>query len=210
MLNETLNAILLGFGLAFMVGPVFFTLIETSISKGVRAAIVFDLGVFLADITFIIIAYFGSVGLFNQIQSDQRFFWFGGIILIVFGIYTIYKKKKVAGIENTELKVPENNKYLQLLLKGFFLNFINVGVLAFWFAVVIAVSSNFQLNERKIIQHFVIVMVTIFLVDLVKIVVAKQLKSRLTPAVLNKIQITLGVFFIIFGLGLIVKQFVAI
>jgi threonine/homoserine/homoserine lactone efflux protein len=148
--------------------------------------------------------------LFNQIQSDQRFFWFGGIILIVFGIYTIYKKKKVAGIENSELKVPENNKYLQLFLKGFFLNFINVGVLAFWFAVVIAVSSNFQLNERKIIQHFAIVMVTIFLVDLVKIVVAKQLKSRLTPAVLNKIQITLGVFFIIFGLGLIVKQFVAI
>ena len=90
------------------------------------------------------------------------------------------------------------------------MNFINVGVLAFWFAVVIAVSSNFQLNERKIIQHFVIVMTTIFLVDLVKIVVAKQLKSRLTPAVLHKIQITLGVFFIIFGLGLIVKQFVPI
>jgi threonine/homoserine/homoserine lactone efflux protein len=53
-------------------------------------------------------------------------------------------------------------------------------------------------------------MITIFLVDLVKIVVAKQLKSRLTPAVLHKIQITLGVFFIVFGLGLIVKQFVPI
>lgn len=210
MLNETLNAILLGIGLAFMVGPVFFTLIETSITKGVRAAIVFDLGVFLADIIFITIAYFGSVGLFNRIQTDERFFWFGGIILIAFGIYTIYKKKKIAGIENSELKIAENTKYLPLFLKGFFLNFINVGVLAFWFAVVIAVSSNFELNERKIVQHFVVVMITIFLVDLGKITVAKQLKSRLTPAVLQKIQITLGVFFIVFGLGLIAKQFVTI
>lgn len=62
MLNESLNAIILGVGLAFMIGPVFFTLIETSATKGARAAIVFDLGVILADISFIFLAYFGSVG----------------------------------------------------------------------------------------------------------------------------------------------------
>ena len=48
MISEYINAILLGFGLAFMVGPVFFTLIETSITKGVRAALTFDLGVCIA------------------------------------------------------------------------------------------------------------------------------------------------------------------
>ena len=56
MISEYINAILLGFGLAFMVGPVFFTLIETSITKGVRAALTFDLGVVLADIMFISIS----------------------------------------------------------------------------------------------------------------------------------------------------------
>ena len=57
MFNESLNAILLGVGLAFMIGPVFFTLIETSVTKGARAAIVFDLGVILGDISFILLSY---------------------------------------------------------------------------------------------------------------------------------------------------------
>ncbi|NOQ92681.1 MAG: LysE family translocator, partial [Flavobacteriaceae bacterium] len=48
MINEYVNAIILGLSLAFMVGPVFFTLIETSITKGAKAAIIFDSGVVLA------------------------------------------------------------------------------------------------------------------------------------------------------------------
>lgn len=210
MLNETLNAVLLGIGLAFMIGPVFFTLIETSITKGARAAIVFDLGVILADTTFILIAYFGSVSLLQKIQNDERVYLLGGLLLIAFGIYTIKKKKNTSGIKSSEVRIQENNNYVKLFLKGFFLNFINVGVLAFWFAIVIAVSSNLRLNEPKILQYFITVMVTFFVVDLVKIVVAKQLKSKLTPIFLRKIQITLGFFFIIFGLALAAKQYVPI
>ena len=71
MINEYVNAVLLGFGLAFMVGPVFFTLIETSITKGVRAAITFDIGVVLADIMFITISYFGSVTILQTIENDH-------------------------------------------------------------------------------------------------------------------------------------------
>ena len=45
MLHDILTAIPLGILLAFTIGPVFFVLLETSITKGFRAAIVFDLGV---------------------------------------------------------------------------------------------------------------------------------------------------------------------
>ena len=57
MLNDILSGIPWGIFLSFMIGPVFFILIETSIIKGFRAAIVFDFGVVLADIIFLIIAY---------------------------------------------------------------------------------------------------------------------------------------------------------
>ena len=50
------NALLIGFFIAFMIGPVFFMLLQTSILKGARAAIIFDLGVVFGDITFILIA----------------------------------------------------------------------------------------------------------------------------------------------------------
>ena len=88
------------------------------------------------------------------------------------------------------------------------LNFINVGVLAFWFAVVIAVTASLGLNQKKIIQYFATTMTTFFIIDLFKIVVAKQLKSKLTPVVLHKMQFGLGVVFIVFGLILAARRFI--
>ena len=57
-MNEFLPAIPIGIVLAFTIGPVFFTVLETSISKGVKAAIFVDIGVVLSDIVFFVIAFF--------------------------------------------------------------------------------------------------------------------------------------------------------
>ena len=48
-MDLVLKGIVTGFILSIMVGPVFFVLLETSIKKGVRAALAFDLGVLLND-----------------------------------------------------------------------------------------------------------------------------------------------------------------
>ncbi len=90
MISEYLNAILLGFGLAFMVGPVFFVLLETSVVKGFRAALVFDTGVLLSDTLFIFTAYYGSKTLLVKLKDDPRLFLIGGIILIFYGLYTVF------------------------------------------------------------------------------------------------------------------------
>lgn len=207
MINEYVNAVLLGFGLAFMAGPVFFTLIETSITKGVRAAVTFDLGVVLADIMFISISYYGSVSLLKKIQNDPRIFLIGGIVLMSYGLYTIFYKRTKKIVTDEELVVVESNNYFGLLLKGFFLNAINFGVLAFWLAIVLAVSSNFNMNSGKVFNYFVLVIATFLVTDLVKIVLAKQLKKKLTPMVLRKIRLGLGIFFVVFGIILASKNY---
>ncbi len=208
MINEYINAVLLGFGLAFMVGPVFFTLIETSITKGMRAAITFDIGVLLADIMFIVISYFGSLTILQKIQDDPRIFMVGGLVLVSYGLYTIFYQKTKKIVTDEELVVVESNNYLGLFLKGFFLNTINFGVLAFWLAIVIAVSSNFQMNPGRIFNYFTLVVLTFLLTDIVKIAAAKQLKAKLTPVVLRKIRHALGIFFIIFGIILATKRYI--
>jgi len=208
MISEYLNAILLGFGLAFMVGPVFFVLLETSVTKGARAAIVFDIGVVLSDSIFILIAYYGSRTFLENLKDDPNLFLIGGIILIIYGLYTALYKKSKKVVTDKGLVIVENNNYLGLFLKGFFLNTINIGVLAFWLAIVIAVSSGFQMNEPKIFKYFIIVIVSLLLTDLIKITVAKQLKKQLTPVVLRKIRQIIGVFFIIFGVVLASKKFI--
>ena len=93
------NAILFGFFLSFMIGPVFFMLIQTSILKGARAAIAFNLGVILGDVAFIVIAYFGSRHLLERIKDDPRLFFIGGLILIVYGAITYLDKSEKKEIE---------------------------------------------------------------------------------------------------------------
>jgi len=208
MINEYVNAVLLGFGLAFMVGPVFFTLIETSITKGFRAALTFDIGVVLADIMFITISYFGSVTILKKIQDDPRIFMVGGMVLVSYGLYTIFYQKTKKIVTDEELVVVESNNYVGLFFKGFFLNTINFGVLAFWLAIVIAVSSNFQMNSNRIFNYFALMVFTFLLTDVVKIIAAKQLKAKLTPVVLRKIRHALGIFFIVFGIILATKRYI--
>ena len=86
MIQDIISAIPWGILLAFTIGPVFFVLLETSILKGFRAAMVFDLGVVFGDIVFILIAYFSTSSLLEKLKDDPGLFIFGGIIMISFGI----------------------------------------------------------------------------------------------------------------------------
>jgi len=94
MINDILAAIPWGIFLAFTIGPVFFILIETSITKGFRAALIFDLGVVLADFVFILIAYFSTNSLLERLKDDPALFIFGGLVMLTFGIISMVKEKK--------------------------------------------------------------------------------------------------------------------
>jgi threonine/homoserine/homoserine lactone efflux protein len=205
-MQDILNAIPLGIALAFMIGPVFFVLLETSVTKGFRAAVVFDLGVILADVVFVFFAYYGSRTLLEKIKDDPRLFVLGGGILFVYGLFTFYKRRKPIIIDE-DLVVVEKNNYLSLFIKGFFLNFINIGVLAFWLGMVVVISPNLEMNDSRIFNYFTTIIIAYFLTDLLKILLAKQLKNKLTPHVIRKIKRGMGIALMIFGLVLAFQGF---
>jgi len=200
------NAILFGFFLSFMIGPVFFMLIQTSIIKGVRAALAFNTGVILGDVAFIVIAYFGSRHLLEKIKDDPRLFFIGGLILIVYGVITYLDKSSKKETE-ASIHIPVNNNYIKLILKGFFLNFINVGVLAFWLGLIVVIGPTLDMNPTNIFYYFSIIIVSYFITDIGKIVLAKQLKSRMTPIVIYRIKRIMGIVLIVFGVILMLKGF---
>ena len=150
------NAFLIGFFMAFMIGPVFFMLIQTSILKGARAAIVFDLGVILGDLSFILIAYYGSRSLLEKIKDDPRLFFLGGLVLIIYGLITyLEKENKKEALESAKIvDVPIKNNYLKLFFKGYFLNFINIGVLAFWLGTILVIGPTLNMNQSAIFWYF--------------------------------------------------------
>lgn len=204
------NAFLIGFFMAFMIGPVFFMLIQTSILKGARAAIVFDLGVLLGDLSFILIAYYGSRSLLEKIKDDPRLYFIGGLVLIIYGLITYLEKenKKEALASARSIEVPLKNNYLKLFFKGFFLNFINVGVLAFWLGTVLVIGPTLKMNQSAIFWYFGVVLLSYFVTDLGKIFLAKQLKNKLTAPVIYRVKKIMGVILIVCGVFLMLKGFI--
>ncbi len=206
MINDILYGLPWGFFLSFMIGPVFFILIETSIIKGFRAALVFDLGVVLGDIFFITIAYLGSYKLITSIKDNAALFIFGGILMLVYGIISfinVQKEKSIdtATIDSEIIKI----KYFGLFLKGFFLNIINIGVLGFWLTVIISVGPKLEMQTSRMLSFFLSVIATYLFVDCIKIVLSKQLKNKLTPINIQKIKKSISIVLIIFGTALIVQ-----
>lgn len=204
------NAFLIGFFMAFMIGPVFFMLIQTSILKGARAAIAFDIGVILGDISFILIAYYGSRSLLEKIKDDPRLFFLGGLALIIYGLITyLDKSNKKEAIETSKIvNVPLRNNYLKLFFKGFFLNFINIGVLAFWLGTILVIGPTLKMNQNAIFSYFGVIILGYFTTDIVKIILAKQLKNKMTPFVIYKVKKIMGVILIVFGFLLMLKGFI--
>lgn len=204
MLEDIQAAIPLGFLLSFMIGPVFFVLLETSATKGFRAALFFDLGVIIADIIFLTIAYFSSFQLLENLSNQPGLYVFGGVILVVYGITTFFKKEDKK--ENTELKTKQGD-YLSLFIKGFLLNFINIGVLVFWLGVIIIVGPSLGNDPNRIIVFFSSMLGAYLITDIFKILLAKQLRKKLTKERIFAVKKALGVVLVICGLVLIIKGF---
>jgi threonine/homoserine/homoserine lactone efflux protein len=211
MLNDILTAIPLGILLAFTIGPVFFVLLEISITKGFRAAMMFDLGVITGDLVFILIAYFSTNQLLEKLKDDPSLFFLGGAIMLAYGIISFIKQRNnFKNIEEEEILNNETTKstnYLSLFFKGFILNFINIGVLGFWMVMIISFSPKLNMETNRIIIFIASILLVYLLVDGIKIVIAKQLKSKLTPYIIFKIKNVISIILIIFGVFLIAQGF---
>ncbi|WP_016989602.1 LysE family translocator [Flavobacterium sp. ACAM 123] len=207
MVNDILSGIPWGIFLSFMIGPVFFILLETSILKGFRAAIVFDLGVILGDIVFIGIAYLGSYRLIQSLKDKPALFIFGGILMLAYGIISFISLRKEKKVDTKEIdKEIIRKNYLSLFIKGFFLNIINIGVLGFWLAIIISIGPKLDMQTSRMVTFFSAVIITYLLTDCVKILLAKQLKNKIDPYLISlKYKKGISIVLMVFGMVLITQ-----
>jgi len=196
-----------------MIGPVFFILLETSIRKGVRSAIAFDIGVLFSDFIYILIAYV----FYSQVASitgdgknNENAKIVGGALFIIYGVVTFFKKLKAPQVDEEGNIIQNQKDYLLLFLKGFLLNFANPFVIFYWFSVMTlaAKQSHSAINagDSSPIMYFItIILVTFFPIDMLKIMGAKKLRPLVTDNLLKALNQLTGLVFVGFGLFLIIK-----
>jgi len=213
-----LQAIGIGFLLSVMVGPVFFVLLETSITKGIRAALALDIGVFISDILYILFAlsFVDQISSINSGENKLIFGFIGGSIFIIYGTFYFFKKSKMADLtleaENTSKEVGAAPKdYLLLGLKGFILNIANPAVIFYWLSILSLAAQSVPDNTKNpntwILLFLSILLGTYFGIDVLKVFTAKRLRTLVNQNLLNALNILIGLIFFLTGIFQIIKNF---
>lgn len=207
-MSDFFPAIPIGILLSFTIGPVFFTVLETSISKGVKAAVFVNIGVVLSDVVFFVIAFFSTNSLLNSIKENTDSWYFlGGVLLVAYAgvslIKIIQEKNNPENKEGAEIESSPN--FFKMIVKGFLLNIINVIVLFYWVGIILYFGPQLEMDESRIYFFFLVIIATYFTIDLGKIYLAQQLKKKLTDLVIKTIKIVVNSFIVICGLFLIFK-----
>lgn len=212
MATILLYGVLFGVLLSFLIGPVFFILLETSIKKGVKPALFIDLGVLLSDILYLIAAYFFAQKILESLHENSYIKYIAAGVFIFMGIISILKKQPPQKVNSIDIDIDsldtpsevdsiifKKRTYLTYILKGIGLNAINPGVLVYWIAACTTATDELHIPEHLLVYYFIATLATMFGIDVLKIYFASKLKNKLTPKMLHRIGIVVGCILVVFG-----------
>jgi threonine/homoserine/homoserine lactone efflux protein len=197
-----LNGIELGIVLTFLVGPVFFTIIQTSIERGFGRGVLVAIGVSLSDILYVAICYLGFAQVLASTSMKVYMAYAGGAILIGFGIYHLLFKSR-ATQSGLTTSVTEKRFY-RYVIKGFLINGMTPMVLFFWIGTVSLATINFGYSGTgQFVLFFAALLITVLTTDILKAYLADKLRMLLTARSMQIMNIGLGLALIFFGAQLI-------
>ncbi len=190
-----------GLAFSFALGPVFFSLIKASLEYGFRAAISIALGVILADLVLLGIAYGGVEAFLPKSDMDVTF-WvqlLGGLLLVGIGLATILKKQK-----NTEgVTLTHERRIIKHLSMGFFLNIINPANFFEWVGAASVLKTKYQFETFENVSFFAGALLAVFITELSVAYFATRLRKVLNERVIYGINLVTGAVFIGSGIWLL-------
>ncbi|MFC4873756.1 LysE family translocator [Negadavirga shengliensis] len=196
-----LEGIGMGLVLSLIIGPVFFALIQNSLENGFRHSIFMAMGILLSDSLYVLISYFGVAFLAENPYFKVLLGYFGGLILIGFGVFSFVKKgmnrPSTGGI------VPKKVRRRKGFFKGLGLNGINPFVLLFWISVAGLVNLKESYDSWDKTAYYLAVLLTVFVMDLFKAYVAQTLSKYITHSLMLKLNRIVAVLLMVFGVRLI-------
>ncbi len=193
------KGIALGFILSILVGPSFFILIDTSISRGFKKAFVMDLGILLSDALLLTILFFGAANQLHKYIDSPYLHLAGGLIFIGFGLSSF-----IASWSNIQLSTGFKTQFS----RGFLVNTLNPSVIVFWLTSLTLVTSDYKSDKINILIFFASTLATTFSTDIIKILTATKIKKHINNTYITWFKIITGTIMLGFGVYLLYKFFI--
>jgi threonine/homoserine/homoserine lactone efflux protein len=202
MFDIVFNGLKFGIVLCFLVGPVFFTIIQTSVERGFKNGLLVALGVSLSDTAYVAIGYFGLVHFFNDPHFRGYLAYVGGAILILFGLYYLLVKSKRK--YTASLDIAKEKRLYRYLIKGFIINGFSPTVLIFWIGAISIASIDFGYQKGfEFFVFFAVVLGTVLGTDIIKAFLADKLRNLITHRTMLVLNTIVGLCLIVFGVRLL-------
>ncbi|NOT77118.1 MAG: LysE family transporter [Cyclobacteriaceae bacterium] len=204
MIEIILNGIEFGVVLTFLVGPVFFTIMQTSIERGFWRGVLVAFGVSISDILYVVICYFGLAQIMADSNLKIYMAYAGGGILIGFGLYHLLIKSRAKN-STVSTSVSERGLF-RYVIKGFLINGMTPMVLFFWIGTVSYATLNFGYTKAgEFALFFAFLLGTVLSTDILKAYLADKLRLLVTSKTLRIMNIILGILLIFFGARLLLN-----
>lgn len=193
-----LKGIVSGLVLALLIGPVFFSIIQTSIERGFLSGVLVAIGVSISDAFYIFLAYMGLSQVFSNGDNQRYMAYLGGIILFAFGVYYLFiKSRRILDFKSVNIK---STSPWRLISKGFIINGLSPMVLIFWLGTVSVATGEFgYTTTMQVVTFFSAIVATVLLTDIIKAKLADKLRTVMTPRLVRVMNLILGVVMLIFA-----------
>ncbi len=201
------QGMLFGIALCFSIGPAFFGLIQTSLKHGYGSGIAMAFGIFISDLIYLLLAYFGLSGWLVDEKYAIPVGIVGGLLLIGYGLVQMMKKTVVSTADGEPIEFRRPTRGASVL-KGFLMNMFNPFVVLLWIAAIGLASNKLNNDKGLIILFFVATLATVLGTDILKSLAAGKIKNYLNENVIHKVNMIAGIILMISGVVLIVRVFV--
>lgn len=183
-----------GFGMSFMLGTVFFSLIQNSITHGWKKGMLIASGVVFSDFIFISLAVLGV----SFIDPNEKNIWiYGGaiILLTALGINLLIDRKKK--VSYPEGKFGKAMFLFSFVSNGFLLNVLNPVNFLFWAGIAAMARGTWGYDTPHLIVFFAGCLISIFGAEVMISFLAHRIKKFLNDKILIWVNRITGIIFIL-------------
>lgn len=193
-----LNGIISGIVLALLIGPVFFTILQTSVERGFWSGVFVAIGVSCSDALYILISYLGLIQFIETENFRHYLAYAGGGALLLFGLYYLFiKSRKLTRYDPEKV---HTRSWFRLAAKGFLINGLSPMVVFFWIATVgVATTRLGYTSSNDALIFFASIVATVFTTDIIKAKLADKLRVIITPGFVRMMNIILGIVLVFFA-----------
>lgn len=185
-----------------------FILLQTGMEKGFRAGATTGMGIWMSDLMYVLLAYFGISYLLEVTQWDGFQLWaslLGGVVLIALGAGTLLGKPTRPHLGG---RATIKHNWLSYWLRGFVVNTLNPFTAFFWIGVMTTISAKQVLLPGEAFLFFGTVIGVVLLTDLLKVMLAKNLQAWMRLRYLFALRRVSGSALVLFGIVLMLRGLV--